>query len=173
MPERTSAPESVLFEEDQPTSRGVMGFVLALAALSIGAGAWGSSRQGKLGDAAPGLIVGALVAAAVTWIIGLTHLVTRVTTGEAVVRYGPFKTLRLRAGEIAAVVPRDVGLFSGGIGYHVGFRSLALTARTGSGVLVTKPDGYRILVGTEHPDALLSALLQLQRSTAPADRPLA
>ncbi len=138
-----------------------IGIPLTLAIL--GGAAVIAARQGQLAQAAPGLLFGALVVVGVFTFVGMTTLVTRITLAEAVVSYRPFKTLRLRPDEIAGVGLKSFGLFDGGVGYHVGFRSMALTAQTGMGVLITRPDGYRILVGTQRPDALMSALLQLQR----------
>ncbi len=152
----------MLFEETQRTSPGVELFTLGVGAVAIGGGALAAAAKGQLGSAAPGLILGGAVIAAVTAAIHGTRLHTRVTTVEAVVAYGPWGRVRIPGTDIARVEPRQIGLFSGGIGYHIGFRSVALTARTGDGVLVTRRDGRRVLIGTAHPDALYGALLRLQ-----------
>ncbi len=163
MPERTTAPEIALFEERQRMGPSAMRIAIPLMLVVLGGAAMIAAWQGQLAQAAPGLLFGALVVVGVFTFVGMTTLVTRITTAEAVVSYRPFKTLRLRPDEIGSVGLKSFGLFDGGIGYHVGFRSMALTAQTGMGVLITRPDGYRILVGTQRPDALMSALLQLQR----------
>ncbi len=160
-------PAAILFEERQRMSPTTTGAGLALTAAVLGGAALFSARLGRLSEGAPALLAAGVAVTAVFAFIGSTSLVTHVTTEEAVVAFRPFKTLRLLPGDIASVEMRSFGLFDGGVGYHIGPRSMALTARTGTGVLITKPDGYRILVGTQHPDALLSALLRLQRATAP------
>lgn len=170
MPDGATSPETVLFEERQAMSPSATRIGVPLTLAVLGGAAVIAARQGQLAQAAPGLLFGALVVVGVFTFIGMTALVTRVTTAEAVVSYRPFKTLRLRPDEIAGVGLRSFGLFDGGIGYHVGFHSMALTARTGTGVLITKPDGYRILVGTQRPDALVSALLRLQSRAARGER---
>ncbi len=159
-------PEMVLFEERQRMSPTTTASGLTLTAAVLGGAALLSARQGKLAEAGPVLLASALATAAIFAFIGSTSLVTRVTSEEAVVAFRPFKTLRLLPGDIGSVEMKSFGLFDGGVGYHIGGRSMALTAQTGTGVLITKPDGYRILVGTQHPDALLSALLRLQRAAA-------
>ncbi len=161
-------PEHVLFEERQRMSPAITSWGLGLTLLVLGGAAMLVAREGRLAEAGPALLGSALFVSAIFALIGATSLVTRVTTEEAVVAFRPFKTLTLRPGDIASVTMKSFGLFDGGVGYHIGFKSLALTAATGSGVLITRPDGFRILLGTQRPDALRSALLQLQRSATRA-----
>ncbi len=161
MPE-TALAGDLLFVEEQRTSGGVELFTLAVGAVAIGGGAIAAAAKHQLASAAPGLVIGAAVIAGVTMAIHNTRLRTRVSTVEAVIAYRPWATVSIPGAEIAAVAPRRIGLFRGGIGYHVGRGAVALTARTGDGVLVTRTDGRRVLIGTQHPDALYSALLRLQ-----------
>ena len=161
MPE-TAVGGDLLYVEEQRTSPGVELLTAAVGVLAIGGGAIAAAAKGQLASAAPGLVIGAAVIAGVTAMIHNTRLRTRVSTVEAVITYRPWATVRIPGAEIAAVAPRRFGLFSGGIGYHVGRGSVALTARTGDGVVVTRTDGRRVLIGTQHPDALYSALLRLQ-----------
>jgi len=170
VPDTTMSPATVLFDERQRLSPSVWRIGMPLTLAVLGGSAAIAARQGQLAQAVPGLAFGAVVVLGVFTFIGLTTLVTRITTAQAVVAFRPFKTLRLRPEEIGTVGTKSFGLFDGGIGYHISFRSMALTAQTGTGVLITKPDGYRILVGTQHPDALVSALLRLQRSASRATR---
>jgi hypothetical protein len=157
----------VLFEESQPTSGGVTLFTAAVSLLALGGGGLLAARDGKLASALPGLALGGIVLVGVLVVLTRTRLETRVTTTGVTIALRPFKTVALAPGDIAGVSARQFGLFSGGIGYHVGLRSMALTARTGDGIVITRPDGRTLLVGTQRPDALLSALMQLQRA-APA-----
>ncbi len=159
-----TVPETILFEERQRMSPTTTAVGLALTAAVLGGAVLIAGRTGRVGEATPPLLAAGAAVTGVFAFVGSTSLVTRVSTEEAVIAFRPFKTLRLLSGDIAAVERKSFGLFDGGIGYHVGIRSLALTARTGTGVLITRPDGYRILVGTQHPEALLSALLRLQRA---------
>ncbi len=161
-------PDHVLFEERQRMGPGTTKLGLGLTAAVLGGAALLVAHEGKLAEAGPVLLASALAVGGVFAFIGATSLVTTVTMEEAVVAFRPFKTLRLLPGDIAAVTMKTFGMFDGGVGYHVGFRSMALTATTGTGVLVTQPDGYRILIGTQRPDALMGALLQLQRAAAGA-----
>ncbi len=158
--------EAMLFEERQRMSPTTTAAGLALTGAVLAGAALISARTGRLAEAAPPLLAAGGAVAGVFAFVGATSLVTRVSTEEAVIAFRPFKVLRLLPGDIASVDMKSFGLFDGGIGYHIGVRSMALTARTGSGVLITRPDGFRILVGTQHPDALFSALLRLQRSGA-------
>jgi len=161
-------PEHVLFEERQRMSPTITFWGLAFTLLVLGGSALLVARQGKLAEAGPVLLASGLAVTAVFLFVGSTTLVTRVTLEQAVVAFRPFKTLTLLPGDIASVTMKTFGMFDGGVGYHIGFRSMALTASTGSGVLVTRPDGYRILIGTQRPDALMSALIQLQRAATKA-----
>ena len=161
MPDEAMSP-SLLFEEEQRTSPGVELFTLGVGAVAIGGGALAAAAKGQLASAAPGLVLGAVVIAVVTAVIHASRVRTRVTATEAVIGYRPFAAVRIPGSDIAEVDVKRFGLFSGGIGYHIGPRSVAITARTGDGVLVTRADGRRVLIGTQHPDALYSALLRLQ-----------
>ncbi len=168
MPE-TLQREAVLFQETQRTSGSVGLFMGVAGAVIFGGAALANARLGKLQEAAPALLAGAVVFLGVNAQILYSRLETRVTTAGAVFAYRPWKTLTLAPEEIAGVGMRRFGLWDGGIGYHVGSRGVAITARTGDGVVITRPDGRTILVGTEHPDALYSALLQLQRAARGGD----
>ncbi len=167
MPERTPTPEGVLFEESQ----------------RLGGWWWAALGGGVLGSAAA---VGAMVrahypaAAPTLWGLGAgaialflaasSKLKTRVTTAGAEVRFPPFPwtRIRLRPADVAEVTVKRFGIFDwpGGVGYHVSFGATSATARTGTGVLVRRPDGRLILIGTERPDALAAALRQLQGEAA-------
>lgn len=167
------APESVLFEESQRTSPALIAFSATVTFFALGFALVGVVRSGQAAAAGTGLALGTLIALGAIVLAGWSRLDTRVTGSEAVAIYRPFpfSTIRLRGDEIAAVTPYEFGLLSmpGGIGYHIGFGWRAATARTGTGVLVTRTDGKRFLIGTQRPDALQSALMQLQRATrAPA-----
>jgi hypothetical protein len=166
MSDTTMREPTVLFEESQRTSSNVAAFVAAMVVIALVSTALAALRHGQLASAAPGLLLGALITGGVTLVVAATRLETRVTTESAVISYRPFKTLTLAPSDIGSVTVRTFGLFDGGIGYHVGFKSMALTAATGSGVQITRPDGRRILIGTRRPDALLSALMQLARGAA-------
>lgn len=167
MPDRTTAPEGVLFEE---TQRMGPWFWLAIGAGGIGMLiATGSLiRMGAPGRT-PGLIglgVGlvALIASATS------RLITRVTTAGVSVRYPPIPFgFRLAPEEIAEVAPKTFGVFDwpGGLGYHISFGATAATARTGTGVLIRRRDGRQFLIGTQRPDALLAAVRQLQQRATP------
>ncbi len=158
----TTRQETVLFEEVQQTSPTTSIFVLLAGGGAIVGAALFAASRGELPSAMPGLLMGAAIMAGVTLLIGSTRLRSRVTTNEATFAYGRFGSVRLLPGDIGSVEMTRFGLFSGGIGYHVGLKSVAITARTGDGVLIRRPDGRRVLVGTEHPEALYSALLRLQ-----------
>ena len=166
MPE-TAAQETVLFEEVQQVGPATTLFtILAGGGALVGAALFAGSR-GELPSALPGLAIGGVVIAGVSLAIAAVKLRSRVTPVEATFQFGRFGSVRLRAGDIASVEMRRFGLFSGGIGYHVGLKSVAITARTGDGVLVRRPDGSRVLVGSAHPEALYSALLRLQAAAKP------
>ncbi len=169
MPERatSTAPEGLLFEETQ----------------RLGGWWWAALGGGLLGV---GVLVGAMVrshyplevptlvglgaGALVLFIAATSKLVTRVTTAGAEVRFPPFPwtTTRVRPADIAEVTTKRFGMFDwpGGVGYHMSFGGTAATARTGTGVLVRRKNGRFLLVGTERPEALRDALLQLQRAAA-------
>ncbi len=158
---------NILFQEEQQTSPNVQLFTLVVGLGAIGGAALAATAKGALASAAPGLIFGTAVIAGVTLMINASRVRTWVTSEEAVITYRPWATVRIPGSDIGDIAVRRVGLFSGGIGYHVGLRSAAITARTGDGVLVTRTDGRRVLIGTEHPDALYSALVRLQTRARP------
>lgn len=154
--------QPVLFEEVQRTTpTASFGIFIAGGTVIVGSGLFAASR-GELSSALPGLVFGAAVIAGVTFMISAIRMRSRVTTAEATFAYGRFGTVRLGAGDIASAEMVRFGMFSGGIGYHIGFGSTAITARTGDGVRIIRPDGRRVLVGTQQPEALYSALLRLQ-----------
>ncbi len=161
MPE-TSAQETVLFEETQQTSPATSLFVLLAGGGAIVGAALFASSRGELTSALPGLVIGTVIIGGVTLMIGATRLRSRVTTAEATFVYGRFGSVRLLPDDVGTVEMTRFGMFNGGVGYHIAPKSVAITARTGDGVLVRRPDGRRVLIGTEHPEALYSALLRLQ-----------
>jgi len=165
MPDRTMSPEGVLFEETQRLSGTVWVLVMVGTAGMLAAIAALVHESAPL---RPQAFIGLGVAALVMGAVLSSRVVTRVTTAGAEVRFAPFPfgTVRLAPGDIAEVAPRTFGLFDGGIGYHLGWKWVAITARTGTGVQVTRPDGKRILIGTQRQEALLSALRDLQRRAA-------
>lgn len=160
----TSTYQPTIFEETQTVSPAITLLVGTVAAFALGSAWFGTIRDGSIVRAAPGLLLGTLAAGVGVAFVALSRLITRVTPSEAVITYRPFKRIRLGAADIADVKPKTFGLLDGGIGFHIGFRSLALTATTGTGVVITRPDGRTILVGTQRPDALLAALAQLRAS---------
>lgn len=162
----TSTYQPTIFEETQTISPAITLMVGTIAAVALGSAYFGAMRDGSIARAAPGLLFGTVAACGGVALVALSRLITRVTPTEAVITYRPFKRVRLTAADIADVQPKTFGLLDGGIGFHIGFRSLALTAATGTGVVITRPDGRTILVGTQRPDALLAALAQLRRSSS-------
>ncbi len=162
MPERTLTPEGVLFEEVQPMAGPIraIGLIGALALIPVVAYMWAEPRRPPLsGILGTGLSILALAA------VGIGRLVTRVSTRQAVATFHPFpfSTIRLRPADIAEVRLYEFGIFGmpGGIGFHLGPGWRSATAHSGTGVLVTRRDGVRCLIGTQRPDALAAALRQL------------
>lgn len=158
-------PQPVIFEETQTMSASLSAMVAAVAAVALGSAWFGVIREGTIARAAPGLLTGTVAAGGAVGLVAFSRLITKVTPSEAMITFWPFKRIRLSAEDIADAQPKTFGLFDGGIGFHIGWRSLALTATTGMGVVITRPDGRTILVGTQRPDALLAALAQLRRGT--------
>ncbi len=163
MPERTYAPEPVLFEE---TQRMGAWFWLAIGAGGIGMLiATGSLIRTGAPGRTPGLIGLGLGLIALIASVA-SRLITRVTAAGVSVRYPPFPIgFRLAPAEIADVALKQFGVFDwpGGLGYHISFGATAATARTGTGVLIRRRDGRQFLIGTQRPDALLAAVRQLQQ----------
>lgn len=163
----TATQEAVLFEEVQQVSPATTVFTFLAGGGALVGGALFAAARGELHQALPGLAIGGVIIAAVGLLIAATRLRSRVTLREATFEFGRFGRVRLRASDVASVEMARFGLFSGGIGYHIGLKSVAITARTGDGVRIGRADGGRVLVGTQHPEALYSALLRLQSAARP------
>lgn len=137
----------------------VLGIVAAAAAV---VGAAFVARPPREPGEWVGAVLGAGGAALAAAVVLAARQVTRVSDAGVVVSLSPvpFTTIRIRADDIARASLYEYGLLSapGGIGWHMGPGWRAVTTTTGTGVLITRRNGGRVLIGTDRPDTLLSAI---------------
>ncbi len=90
----------------------------------------------------------------------IMRLVTEVGPGLLTVRFVPFRSRRIPLRDIAAAETREYSPMKefGGWGVRTGTDGRAYNAFGNRGVQLTLTDGSRILIGTQRPDELLSAL---------------
>ncbi len=89
-----------------------------------------------------------------------TRMTTTVDQTELVVRFFPFKTLRVPLLEIDSYWVRNYHWLKdyGGIGIRRGLDGWAYIMRGDQGVQVQRRGGSRVLIGTQKPDELIQAL---------------
>lgn len=108
----------------------------------------------------PGIYAAIAVLLIVVLSLATLHLKTTVGPDEVTVRLGFLTTTRVPYRSIAhaeAVVYRPIRDY-GGWGIRGSMRRRALNARGNQGVLITRTDGSTLLIGSQTPRALLSAL---------------
>ena len=131
--------------------------------------------QNALIRAAAGMIVLAAVAAFVVPYVLLSALMTRVDGEGLHVRLGPMPWKTFRAGEIASVElsTYDAMREFGGWGVRVGIggQDDSYTIGGARGVRLTLRNGRRVLVGSDDPDSLATAVRSLlsDKPDAPRD----
>lgn len=171
----TLRPPAVIYREEQLFAWWVYAALGALAGLALvfvglphpaaaGAGAVVNPHRWGL-HALPTILVFALTAAAIL-VVGVLRMTTEVTPTELRVWFGWVATYRLA---IPAATIQRVEV----VGYRAwvgGVRSgpdgeRVLCARGDRGVRLTLADGSRVLVGSQHPEALAR---ELERAMRPA-----
>jgi len=108
----------------------------------------------------PGIYAAIAVLLIVVLSLATLRLKTSVGPDEVTVRLGFLTTTRVPFRTIAraeAVVYRPIRDY-GGWGIRGSMRRRALNASGNQGVLITKTDGSTLLIGSQNPRALLSAL---------------
>ena len=116
----------------------------------------------------PGIYAAIAVLLIVVLSLATLRLKTSVGPDEVTVRLGFLTTTRVSYRSIAraeAVVYRPIRDY-GGWGIRGSMRRRALNARGNQGVLITRTDGSTLLIGSQTPRALLSAL---QRAGVPTE----
>jgi hypothetical protein len=107
------------------------------------------------------------VAFGLVLVLEFDRLTVMVTESELIVGFHLFRS-RTPIAEITRAVPIEVKVFPHGIGVHLTLGgALAVTARTGPGVVVTRARRRPLVFSCDAPDAVLAAL----RTAGSPDRP--
>jgi hypothetical protein len=112
------------------------------------------------GAPASAAIAVVLVAVAVGALIGLAYLETTVTDAAVIVKFhGLWPTRRIDLDDIAEYAPMRYTMWdSGGWGVHFGLAGLTYNVSGNEGVHFRLKDGAQVLVGTQRPAELASAI---------------
>ena len=98
------------------------------------------------------------VAFSLVLVLEFDRLTVMVTETELIVGFHLFRC-RTKVADITSVAPIQVKLFPHGIGVHFTLGgALAVTARTGPGVVVTRARRRPLVFSCDAPDAVLAAL---------------
>lgn len=100
------------------------------------------------------------VAIAVAALFGLAYLETTVTDAEVIVKFhGLWPTRRIKLDDIAEYAPMRYTIWdSGGWGVHFGLAGLTYNVSGNEGVHFRLANGSQVLVGTQRPAELASAI---------------
>lgn len=100
------------------------------------------------------------VAIAIAALFGLAYLETTVTDAEVIVKFhGVWPTRRIKLDDIAEYAPMRYTIWdSGGWGVHFGLAGLTYNVSGNEGVHFRLVNGAQVLVGTQRPAELASAL---------------
>ena len=118
---------------------------------------------------ARGLIVAIGVGAGAV-LIGLAHLETTVTSDAIVVTFhGLWQTRRIALSDISKYAPMHYAIWdSGGWGIHFGFAGLTYNVSGNEGVHFRLKSGSQVLIGTQRPAELVSAIATAMAAHRPA-----
>lgn len=111
-----------------------------------------------------------VVAVAVGALLGLAYLETTVTDGAVIVKFhGVWPTRRIALGDIAEYAPMHYTMWdSGGWGVHFGLAGLTYNVSGNEGVHFRLKSGSQVLVGTQRPAELVSAIARAMAAHRPA-----
>jgi len=110
------------------------------------------------------------VAIAVAALFGLAYLETTVTDDAVIVKFhGLWPTRRVKLDDIADYAPMHYSMWdSGGWGVHFGLAGLTYNASGNEGVHFRLTNGAQVLVGTQRPAELASAIAKSMAAHQPA-----
>jgi len=110
------------------------------------------------------------VAIAVAALFGLAYLETTVTDDAVIVKFhGLWPTRRVKLDDIADYAPMHYTMWdSGGWGVHFGLAGLTYNVSGNEGVHFRLTNGAQVLVGTQRPAELASAIAKAMAAHQPA-----
>jgi len=110
------------------------------------------------------------VAIAVAALFGLAYLETTVTDDAVIVMFhGLWPTRRVKLDDIADYAPMHYSMWdSGGWGVHFGLAGLTYNVSGNEGVHFRLTNGAQVLVGTQRPAELASAIAKAMAAHQPA-----
>ncbi len=169
-------PPEILFREDQQFRQPILWIILlGMSAFCVGTIAWMISRQVvqgiPFGDDAMSnnqmVVLGAVIVALNAVLILLFYslkLQTEVTAQGLFIRFRPFhrKTRQIDLSGVTSVaaVQYRPAMEYGGWGIRRGRSGTAYNVTGDLGVRMDYENGYHLLIGTRHPDALKAAIDQ-------------